>query len=306
MSFDTVTPEIACEVLAKVGLSFTPAEVQVEAREGRWLVRLPGQRLAWFAASDEGRRYLETERRVLRLLEERCTFGVPRVLLADAARGFDVRAMVPGTSDPLRVFAEVCDNVDLAVRFGNAVGTILAQQHSRIVAADVVGWLPRHPTWPAPREWIRERLSRVVGDRELLAKADAVMSSYESVPISEGDRALVHTDVGFHNLGIDPTSYTVQGIFDYGEAAWADRHHDFRYLVLDLDHDELLDAALSVYEPIVGRAIQRGRVLLYHAACAITFLADRSGTRPEERPCGRTLAEDLRWSKQAIARSMCS
>jgi hypothetical protein len=73
--------------------------------------------------------------------------------------------------------------------------------------------------------------------------------------------------------------------------------------VFDFDRYDLLDAARSVYEPVVGR-IQRDRVLLYNAACAITFLAYRAGTDPEERPCGRTLAEDLRWSRKAIARVM--
>jgi hypothetical protein len=109
--------------------------------------------------------------------------------------------------------------------------------------------------------------------------------------------------VGFHNLALDPDTHAVRGIFDYEEAAWADRHHDFRYLVFDLGRDEMLEAACSVYEPLVGRPIDKGRVLLYNAACAVTFLAYRAGWQPEEKPCGRTLAEDLRWSRHAIARA---
>jgi hypothetical protein len=127
-----------------------------------------------------------------------------------------------------------------------------------------------------------------------------------SLPVSEADRALVHTDVGFHNLGIDSQSYTVQGLFDYDGAAWADRHHDFRYLVFDLDRYALLAAAVSAYEPVVGHRIQHERVLLYNAACAGSFLAYRAGTKPKDRSCGRTLAEDLHWSKLAIARAMAS
>ena len=49
----------------------------------------------------------------------------------------------------------------------------------------------------------------MVDDRKLLADADAVMAAYEAVPVAEADRVLVHTDVGFHNLGIDPESHTV-------------------------------------------------------------------------------------------------
>ena len=84
------------------------------------------------------------------------------------------------------------------------------------------------PSWPESHAWIRERLVRVVDDCKLLADADAVMTAYEAMPVSAADRVLVHTDVGFHNLGIDPESYAVHGLFDYEGAAWAGRHHDFR------------------------------------------------------------------------------
>ena len=214
--------------------------------------------------------------------------------------------MVPGLSDPWRVFAGARDSIELAAELGRSVGAILAEQHSRISAADVADWLPRRLSWLKSPEWIRERLVKVVDDTKLRVRADAVIEMYEAATISEGDRALVHTDVGFHNLGIDPASYEVCGIFDYDEAAWADRHHDFRYLLFDFDRDELLNAALSAYEAIVGRKIQLERVLLYDAACAITFLAYRAGTHPDERSCGRTLEEDLRWSRHAVARALAS
>jgi aminoglycoside phosphotransferase (APT) family kinase protein len=153
-----------------------------------------------------------------------------------------------------------------------------------------------------PGEWIRARLVRVTSDRELIAGADMVIAKYEALSIPDADRALVHTDVGFHNMVIDPDSIKPCGLFDYEGAAWADCHHDFRYLIFDLDRFEILDAAIAGYEAVANRRIARSRVLLYNAACAITFLADRAGTAPpEERPCGRTLAEDLRWAKRAIS-----
>jgi Phosphotransferase enzyme family len=301
-SFEVLTPDVACRALAAAGFLLTPSELQVEAREGRWLVRVPGERVAWFAASENGLRRLQTERRVLRLLEARCTFRVPQLLFESATGAFDSRAMVPGRSDPWRIYAEVRENVDLAVQLGTAVGTLLSEQHSRIDAGDVAGWLPRQPSWPEPQPWVRERLGKVVNDGRLIADAEAVMDAYEEVFVSEADRALVHTDIGLHNLAIDSASYAVRGIFNYDEAAWADRHHDFRYLVFDFERYDLLDAALSAYEPVVGRRIQRNRVLLYNAACAVTFLANRAGTEPEDRSCGRTLAQDLHWSKHAIAK----
>ena len=296
--------ELASELLAKAGLAVAPSAVRIERREERWLVRLPGERMAWVAASAEGLARLRAERRVLRLLEARCAFLAPRVLLESAGGDLDVRTMVPGNADPWRCYAEVKRSSALSVALGEAIGEILAEQHTRIHAEDAADWLPARPSWPEPRAWILERLPRVVEDRELLARAVAVIDAYESTLVAADDRVLVHTDVGLHNLGIDLDTRVVHGIFDYDGAAWADRHHDFRYLVLDLDREELFDAAASVYEPRVGRHIDRDRVRLYNAACAVCFLAYRAGTAPDERSCGRTLAEDLRWSSHAIARAL--
>jgi aminoglycoside phosphotransferase (APT) family kinase protein len=304
MPFSTLTRDFACEVLAAAGFRFAPDQIRVEARDERWLVRLPESLVAWFAASEDGSRRMATERRVLRLLQQRCTFLAPRILTQHREDDFDVRTMVPGIGDPLLLFAQMRADVELAQSIGADVGAILAEQHKRIEASDVAGWLPRQPSWPEPGGWIPERLDRVINDPELVADAEAVIEKCESMSIPESDRAMVHTDVGIHNLGIDPESRKVLGIFDYGDGAWADRHHDFRYLLFDLDRLELLDAAISAYEAALGRSIQTERVILYNAACAITFLAYRAGTAPEERSCGRTLVEDLRWSKQAIARAL--
>ncbi len=55
-------------------------------------------------------------------------------------------------------------------------------------------------------------------------------------------------------------------------------------------------------EPAVGRSLDRNRIRLYNAACAISFLAFRAGTPAEEKPCGRTLAEDMRWVRTALSK----
>lgn len=295
--------EAACEALARVGFHFTPGELRVEAREERCVVHLPAGRLAWFASSENGVERLRTERRVLRLLEARCSFRAPRVIFESAAGDFDVRTMVPGVADPWRSYARAAASPSLAAQLGREVGAILAEQHTNIPASEAAAWLPPQPSWPEPAAWVHERLRIVVGDSRLRADADIVMQEYESVLVAPDDRCLVHSDLGLHNVAIDPDSDAVQGVFDYEDAAWADRHHDFRFLVFDLEQNALFDAALSVYEARTGRRIQRDRVWLYNAACALTFLAYRAGKDPEERSCGRTLAEDLRWSRFAISRA---
>lgn len=297
-----LAPVFASEALAAAGFRYPPSLLKIERHEDKWLVRLPDQRLAWFAASRRGLEQLDIERRVLRLLEARCSFAAPRLVFESRDGQFDVRTMVPGSADPLASYQLVRDSTEHASRMGAAIGAILAEQHSKIAVADVLPWLPRLPSWPKSREWIRDRLPRVVDAAGLVARAEAVMDAYAQVCVEEADLVLVHADVGFHNLAIDPESHTVNGIFDYEGAVWADRHHDFRYLVFAFDRYELFEAASAVYESEVGRPIRRDRVLLYNAACALTFLAFRAGTEPQDRWCGRTLAEDLQWSKHAVAK----
>jgi hypothetical protein len=300
MPFPLLTPAIARDALASAGVLLPVAEIALDAHDNRWLARLPQQRLAWFAASDEGRAQLITERRVLALVASRCTFRTPRVLLEDPTGDFDVRSMVPGNADPFGLYAAICKDEEVAGCVGSDIGAMLAEQHTRIRPSDIESWLPNRPYWPEPRAWVCERLPSVVNDAELIAAADDILVAYESVAAAEDDRVLAHADLGVHNMSFDPVSHRVQGIFDYDGAVCADRHHDFRYLLFDNDSTALLDSAISAYEPVVGCTIQRERVYLYQAACAVTFLAFRIGKSPEDPWCGRTLAEDLKWSRHAI------
>lgn len=287
--------------LDAAGVAAAPGRLRLERREDRWLVRLPGERLAWFPANARGAGRLRRERAVLRLLASRCTFAVPRILF-ESPEGWDVRAAVPGDAEPWTLYARLGREPALAATIGKAVGAMLAEQHRHVVATDVAGWLPTLPDWPAPAARLRAALPGVVDDPALLAQIEAALACYEGMPVEDGDRALVHGDLGLHNLAIEAKTGAVRGIFDYGGASWSDRHHDFRYLLLDAGDEGLLDAALAVYEPATGVALSRPRIRLYNAACAIGFLADRRGVAPEARPAGRTLAEDLRWVREALGR----
>ncbi len=74
-------------------------------------------------------------------------------------------------------------------------------------------------------------------------------------------------------------------MFDRDGAAWADRHRDFRYLVLGPEGEDELDGALEVHhdEPATGVRTDRDRVRLCSAACAIGYLASWRGVPPEAR-----------------------
>jgi aminoglycoside phosphotransferase (APT) family kinase protein len=296
--------EAAGAALARAGVAVPASSLAIERRDDRWLARLPDGRLAWFPASESGRRGLETESRVLRLLAERCAFRVPRVLLSTAE--FELRDQVPGAADPWGLFERVKADPAFARRIGRSLGLMLADQHTAFAAVDVAGWLLRRTAWPFPAGKVRAALPGVVEDHSLLASIDRVLDRYEELSVGEDDRVLVHGDLGLHNIAVDPETGEVAGLFDYGDAAWTDRHHDFRYLLFGPGEDAMLDAAIATYEPIAGRTIDRARVALLNAVSAISFLADRAGHPPGARPAGRTLAEDLAWVRDASDRALAS
>jgi hypothetical protein len=298
-----LTPETATALLHAAGIACAAEDVQVIARDERWAVPIGGDRIAWFPASELGSTRLVIERRVLSLIAERCSFQAPRPLFVSPC-GLDVRQMVPGQCDPWGLFHRCQVDPRLTQKIGRAIGAILVEQHTRIGEADVAGWLPQRASWPLAGDWIRERLPLVVDDDGFLRAMADVIERYEAVAIRADDRVLIHGDVGLHNLALDPESDTVNGIFDYDSAAWTDRHHDFRYLLFDVGREDMLDAALRVYESATGRPIDRNRVRLYNAACAISFLAFRAGTPADEKSCGRTLGEDVRWVRTALAKLM--
>jgi aminoglycoside phosphotransferase (APT) family kinase protein len=296
-----LSAETVCDALQEAGLVLTPAELRIERRDDRWAVALPGERMAWFAVDSKGAERLAVERKVLRLLADRCSFSAPRILF-ESTSGFDVRALVRGLCDPWNMYERTKTDTGLARRIGRAIGAILIEQHTLITNADVAGWLPKHVSWPEPGNWIRERLPRVVEDPQLIGTLDAVFHAYEQVCVQADDLVLVHGDLGLHNIAVDPTTNEVRGVFDYDGAAWADRHHDFRYLIFHSEHEEALNAALAIYEPAVNRRLDRERIHLYNAACAIGFLANRAGIAADEKSCGRTLAGDLAWIRDALAK----
>jgi len=297
-----VTVDEIARALREAGVVIGSGELAPEWRDERIVVPLAGERLAWFPITEPGRARLARERRVLRVLAAHCRFSAPRILY-ESPDGWDLRARVPGRVDPWAIYARLPGEPALARAIGESIGAILAEQHTRVPVAELSG-LPTRPGWPVATERILAALSEVTDAEDVLAAAPAVLAAADALP--DDDQVLVHGDMGLHNLAFDPSSDAVLGVFDYDDASLADRHRDFRYLVFDRGPDDLLDAALAIYEPATRLKIDRARVLLENTACACSFLAERRGHAPETRPCGRTLTEDLGWVRASIARSRAS
>ncbi len=298
--FPALTEDEAGQLLAAAGLAIPAGRITLEKRDERWLAHLPQDRVAWFAMSAVGRTRLLNERQTLKAIARVCTFRVPKVALE--GDGWEVRDVVPGLVDPWRILGQVRQDKQYARRIGEFTAAVLIEQHMRIARADLAVTLPDTPNWPPPRAWVMERLPDVTGDKAMVGRIGALFDEYEALSVEDHDRVLVHGDLGLHNCAYDPDTLLPRGIFDYNDAAWADRHLDFRYTILDIAGEPLFEAALADYERALGRTLERRRIFLYNALCAAGFLAFRRGIAPETNWCGRTLEGDLEWTANAIRR----
>jgi aminoglycoside phosphotransferase (APT) family kinase protein len=285
--------------LVKAGFSHDARVLELHSREDRIAVRMPHDRMAWFPSNEEGRALLTKDRRVLRLLERYCRFSAPRVLYEDEA-GWDLRALVKGAVHPVGLSERIVGDSAFARAFGEDLGRILAEQHARIPPAELAGWLPTVPNWPRPDDL--PHLVEVIDDPSLLARIDQALQRRAESRQGLQDPVLAHADVGLHNIAVDPVSYRVVGLFDYEGAVFGDRHHDFAYMAFPSAKEPMLEGARVTYESATGVEIDRDRVRLLNAVAAIGFLAFRHGHSPDETWCGRTLAQDLAWTKDALER----
>jgi hypothetical protein len=147
------TADTARAALARAGVAVDASELRLEPREERRFTRLPGGRIAWFADSPDGRRRLVLERRVLRLVGERCTFRVPRVLFESDDGSFDVRLAVAGATDPMLDAA-------LAV-YEPALGLRLSRERIALYnTACAVSFLAYRDGIPADRLWCGRTLAK--------------------------------------------------------------------------------------------------------------------------------------------------
>lgn len=298
--FLSLTADDVCRVLGHAGVIVASQDITVELREERWLAHLPGDRVAWFPRSEAGRLRLANERATLKAIARRCTFRVPRIL--HEGDGWDLRGIVPGIIDPWPILARLKQDHALAGRIGDITAALLIEQHTQIKREDLAPALPSAPSWPPPRAWVIERLPSVTDDGALIARIGALFDEHAEIKVKSEDYVLVHCDLGLHNRAYDPETLLPRGVFDYDDAAWADRHIDFRYCILDIPGEPLLAAALTGYERALGLNLDRRRIFLHNALCAAGFLANRSGVSPETNWCGRTLAGDLEWTINALGR----
>jgi aminoglycoside phosphotransferase (APT) family kinase protein len=302
MFHSSLSSENASALLRAAGVAVSPGKLTLERRERRWLLTWPDSgHLAWLPADAEGALQLEHENRMLALVAKHCSFAAPRTLYFEPSNGLAIRTKLPGLVDGTRLHARLHAKPALAEQLGDWVGRALAQLHA-IPSSSVTDWLPTRPNWPEPLAWIRERLPKVIGQHALLPRLNALLRHYEALMDRQRDPVPAHTDLGLHNLVVDPETFAPRGIIDFDASAYVDRHMDFRYCVLDVEDFTFFDHALKSYGHATGVMLERRTIFLHNALSACCYLANRLGQPADEPWCGRTLAEDMAWCDEALRR----
>jgi aminoglycoside phosphotransferase (APT) family kinase protein len=298
-----LSADTARELLRTAGVHVPVEKLTVERRERRWILNWADPtHLAWLPADADGAAQLDIENRMLTLVAKHCSFAVPRTLYFDPANGLAIRTRIPGAVDPEGLYQRMRRDPALGGRIGQWLGRALAELHA-IPVQNVSGWLPARPSWPEPLMWIRENLPEVLDAKSaLLPRLNALLRHYEVLIDRQHDPVPAHTDLGLHNLVVDPESGLPRGVIDFDAAAYVDRHLDFRYFVFNTADNSLLERALKSYYEATGRTLETKKVYLHNALSACSYLANRVGHDASEAWYGRTLAEDLAWVDMALRR----
>ena len=175
-----ITPDAAsvADALAAAGIAADPSRLELLERDDRFAAILPDGLIAWFPSNHKGQQRLNRETRVLRLLEQHCSFDVPTIVREGS--GWQLRRLVEGRTEPWMAYQQVQSDKDYASALGASLGRVLADQHLNVPLAELADWLPRAPSWPVSYAEIARDLPRVIDDEPLINRALAHIERHEA------------------------------------------------------------------------------------------------------------------------------
>lgn len=244
----------------------------MEQRHGRWIVRLPGNRLALVPDNASAAARLAREARLLRLLAPRVSFGLPSIQYDGP--DLQLRGLVPG----IQVGGEGRERAFAAgpqgMRLADDLGRALAQLHSALTTEEAEKFGPANIDTLPTADVLRGRLQGTLPDTRTANAFDRLLDLYRDYAPHQADIVLAHGDLWAGNMAVDPETGALNGLFDLDDAGLADRHVDFMYF--HSFGDAFTQRALAVYVA-AGRSASWEQVAIYHAVAAFAALADTRG-----------------------------
>lgn len=280
--------------LAGAGYVVDSTEVRPEFRQWRWLALLAEDRVGFFAEHPEAAERLSREGALLNLIGQRVGFAVPSVEYVSPDGRLHVRRMVAGVTSlggnaRERSFAAS----PAGRRFAEDLGRALSELHGSAtpVEAEALGVPTRGPL-PGAAD-LRRCLSGRLSQPALEPALDAVLDAYAAIEEKGAGPVLTHGDPWAGNFALDPETGRLVGMFDFEDAALADRHADFRYL--HSFGDGYAERVLEAYAAASGVRPSIRRAALYHMLAAFEALSDAVATGKPDK-----VAYRLGWVRDAL------
>jgi aminoglycoside phosphotransferase (APT) family kinase protein len=292
---DDVSPERVSVLLAEAGEHVAPDRLVLVRRGWRWLVTLPDDRMILLPVDEAGAQRLVHERRLLAALGPRLRVAIPRPL-GSLDGPLDLRERVRGEVG-IHLHSQLIEDVPSALAYADDLARVLAELHQAFADDELraLAGPVRDDVYPLPEPQLRAVVPSL--PTEIHARVHAVLDRYAALP--PDDPVLVHNDVGTHNLAFDPATHRVTGIFDFEEAARADRHRDFKYL--PSYGPRITARVLELYRERTGVEISVERMRLLHFATALSFWVWReSDPEAHDRLSSRNRDQALAWIGLAL------
>jgi aminoglycoside phosphotransferase (APT) family kinase protein len=263
--------------------------VRAEERDTRVVVEFPAH-IAWIALGAAASARLRVEDAVFRALRGRLSVAIPMPVLA--SEGVCLRTRVSGQSG-LEFHQSVMKDPTLGAAYAVEIGTLCAAIHSALPTSEVdaPAGLPTTPLLDLDDVL---RAARAFGDPRT-GHALALVDSHQARSATPTDCTLLHGDLGSHNLVVADDG-RISGLFDFEEACFGDRHHEFRWL--PSFGEDFMARALAAYQEQTEAVVDVDRVRRLHALVAMAQLGwglrapdqhNRNGAnRRPDAPLGRT------------------
>jgi aminoglycoside phosphotransferase (APT) family kinase protein len=281
-----------CRALTQAGYVAHGVPQRPEFRSWRWLSKLPQGRIAFFVDHPEGVERMGRERALLDLIGQRVSFAVPLVEHVSPDGRLQIRRMVAGvTSFGGRGRERALASSRAGPLFAGELGRALAELHVSVspAEAEALGVPMRDPAPRAVKD-LRERLSGRLPEQAV----NAVLTAWEIDYQPEAAGVLTHGDLWAGNLAIDPDTGGLVGMFDFEDAAIADRHIDF--FALHSFGDEFAEQVLDAYAKASGVRPSVRRAALHHLVAAFEALAGALAEGDPDKTACR-----LDWAREALA-----
>jgi hypothetical protein len=288
--------ELIDDARAQLGVSVDADAHQVRLieRDGRAVVLLTDDVVAYVPRDPIMRFKLQSERNVLERIASRLSFAVPRPL--GNFNAFDFRMNVRGATGIEFQQRAIANNPD---GFASWMAKGLAEIHTAISSTDIWNLHLSAPDWPMDHARLRVGIDQHLEEGSAIReRAHAVADRWRDCDRSRG-YGLLHGDFGGHNFVFDPESAMPIGLLDFLDHGQGSRLYDLKFL--PSYEPSVCSRVLSEYSERTKIAIDRQELALFHAATAISYLAWRAQDPvAHDGQSGRNREQAIAWATRAV------